>query len=364
MVGDFRLYGETLLDIAAGITRRRSPGLGLAIARSSKLERRLIAIVDGNGCNRCVATPASRWLVTAGMLLSAVGLASIGFERAAAEGAPTSAGSPISGSPVAPTPELIAVTWQQVPEANDKRIEQPVWRPDGKRLTDTEANALLDQVKSFQTHWWNKEATLRPLVFVYRRPPGMHTGLMTSIVLPNGRRMGTGSWMYSLANGLAKSSCSPQRADLRSWPAKVDLDVKVPLEDPQVIKTIKAVTKEPVEVAPGVRWYIDNERGADVSGPGPPQFGLMGGVLELQHDSIENLVQYDAKIWLRGGKQPVPEAYGTIIEPKPGDRRTIRCTRAIDNLQSIERVEFTRQRFRFDRINGVETHLDLLPPDP
>ena len=146
-----------------------------------------------------------------------------------------------------------------MPESNDKRIEQPVWRPDGKRLTDTEANALLDQVKSFQTHWWNKEETLRPLVLVYRRPPGIHTGLMTSIVLPNGRRMGTGSWMYSLANGLAKSSCSPQRADIKSWPAKVDLDVKVPLEDPQVIKTFRSIPAGAVEVAHGVRWYTGKE---------------------------------------------------------------------------------------------------------
>jgi beta-lactamase regulating signal transducer with metallopeptidase domain len=364
MLGDFRLYGETLLDIAAGITRRRSLGLGLAIARSSKLERRLIAIVDGNGCERCVAAPASRWSVAAGTLLSAVALASIGFERAAAEGPPTSAGSPTTEPPAAPTPELIAVTWQQVPESNDKRIEQPVWRPDGKRLTDAEANALLDQVKSFQTHWWNKEETLRPLVLVYRRPPGIHTGLMTSIVLPNGRRMGTGSWMYSLANGLAKSSCSPQRADLRSWPAKVDLDVKVPLEDPQVIKTIKSAPKGVVEVADGVRWYIVKEGGTEFLLPGMPAWPSTTGVLEIRNDDADNLITYGAKVWLRGRKDPLPDDYVATAGPKRGELTMFRVGHAIDNLESIERVEFTRQRFRFDRINGVATHLDLLPPDP
>ncbi|HEV3301103.1 MAG TPA: M56 family metallopeptidase, partial [Planctomycetaceae bacterium] len=364
MMGDFRLYGETLLDIAAGIKRRRSLGLGLAIARSSKLERRLIAIVDGNGCERCVAAPLSRWSVTAGMLLSAVALASIGFERAAAEGPPTSAGSPTTESPVAPTPELIAVTWQQVPESNGKRIEQPVWRPDGKRLMDTEANALLDQVKSFQTHWWNKEETLRPLVVVYRRPPGIHTGLMTSIVLPNGRRMGTGSWMYSLANGLAKSSCSPQRADLKSWPAKVDLDVKVPLEDPQVIKTIKSAPKGVVGVADGVRWYIVKEGGTEFLLPGMPAWPSTSGVLEIRNDDADKLITYDAKVWLRGRKDPLPDVYGSTAGPKRGELTMFRVGHAIDKLESIERVEFTRQRFRFERIKGVETHLDLLPPDP
>jgi hypothetical protein len=249
-----------------------------------------------------------------------------------------------------------------VPESNDKRIEQPVWRPDGKRLTDAEANALLDQVKSFQTHWWNKEETLRPLVLVYRRPPGIHTGLMTSIVLPNGRRMGTGSWMYSLANGLAKSSCSPQRADLRSWPAKVDLDVKVPLEDPQVIKTIKSAPKGVVEVADGVRWYIVKEGGTEFLLPGMPAWPSTTGVLEIRNDDADNLITYDAKVWLRGRKDPLPDVYVATAGPKRGELTMFRVGHAIDNLESIERVEFTRQRFRFDRINGVATHLDLLPP--
>ena len=137
----------------------------------------------------------------------------------------------------------------------------------------------------------------------------------------------------------------------------------MPLDDPRVIRTIRSVPKEPVEIANGVRWYIDNERGVDFSRPGPPQFG-MGGVLELHDNENEATITYRVKIWLRGDREPVPEGLVTIIEPKPGDRRTIRCSRAINDLQSIERVEFTRQQFRFEQINGVETHLDLLPPDP
>ena len=57
MVGDFRLYGETLLDIAAGSGLDARLGLGLAIARSSKLARRLSAIADSDGSSRCVAAP-------------------------------------------------------------------------------------------------------------------------------------------------------------------------------------------------------------------------------------------------------------------------------------------------------------------
>jgi beta-lactamase regulating signal transducer with metallopeptidase domain len=361
MVGDFRVYGETLLDIAAGITRRHSLGLGLTIVRSSNLERRLTAIVDSDGSNRCVAAPAARRLVTAGILVCAVGLASIGFSRAAADGAHASSGSSTSGSPATPRPELIAVTWQQVPQADDKRIEQPVWRPDGKRLTNAEANALLDQVKSFQTHWWNKEAGLRPLVFMFQRPPGIRGGLMTGIVLPDGRRMWMGSCFPLLSNGLSKSACSPSRADLKSWPAQVDLDVRIPLEEPQVFKTIVSLPEGAVEVAPGIRWYVGKEGGTDFLLPGMPEWRYTGGVLEIRDENFEAVIKYEARIWLRGSKQPVPEGIVFAVGEKPD--AVIHMSAKIDKLRSIERVEFTRQRFRFERIKGVQTHLDLLPPE-
>jgi hypothetical protein len=170
--------------------------------------------------------------------------------------------------------------------------------------------------------------------------------------------------MYSLANGLAKSSCSPQRADLKSWPAKVDLDVKVPLEDPQVIKTIKSAPKGVVGVADGVRWYIVKEGGTEFLLPGMPAWPSTSGVLEIRNDDADKLITYDAKVWLRGRKDPLPDVYGSTAGPKRGELTMFRVGHAIDKLESIERVEFTRQRFRFERIKGVETHLDLLPPDP
>jgi hypothetical protein len=180
--------------------------------------------------------------------------------------------------------------------------------------------------------------------------------------------------MYSLANGLAKSACSPRRKDFKSWPAKVNLDVKVPLEDPQVFKTIKSVPEQPVDVAEGVRWYIDKERGAEVSADGSMGFGLPGGVLELRDSESDATTNYSVKVWLQGCKEPVPEAYATIIElnpgdgrtirPNPGAQRTIRVSRAIKDTKAIDRIEFLRQRFRFERIKGVETHLDLLPSGP
>src|SRR5206468_2157947 len=60
LVGDFRLYGETLLDIAAGMTQRRALGLGLALLRPISLAKRLAAIAHSAGSSRCVAAPGPR----------------------------------------------------------------------------------------------------------------------------------------------------------------------------------------------------------------------------------------------------------------------------------------------------------------
>ncbi|HUE16432.1 MAG TPA: M56 family metallopeptidase [Planctomycetaceae bacterium] len=362
MVGDFRVYGDALLRIAAGVTRRRSSGLGLTIIRSSNLERRLAAIVDSDGSNRCVAAQSARRLLTAGMLFCAMALGCIGVGRADAQETSARPGPQTNGPPAARTAELIAVTWQQVPESNDKRIEQPVWRPDGERLSDAAANALLDKIKSFQTHWWNTKKDLRPLVFIYRTSTGIRSGLFTAVVLPDGRRTWGGT-CDPLQDGLAKSACSPDRSRLGSWPAKVDLEVKIPLEDPRVIKTINSVPEGAVEVAEGVRWYIAKEGGIEFLLPGLPRWQFTSGVLEVRNDGIENAARYEAKIWLRRKNRPLPQGIVVTAEPKPGERTTFYLSPKIDDLQLIERVEFTRQRFRFERIKGVETHLDLLPPD-
>ncbi len=127
-----------------------------------------------------------------------------------------------------------------------------------------------------------------------------------------------------------------------------------------------------MEVTQGVRWYIDKKTSvaqttlpSQTSPAVPPQkYGLTAGVLELSDGRMEAPIRYDVKIWLRGQKAPLPEAYATIIGPGPGHWKTIRVSRPIDDVQSIERVEFTQQHFRFEQIKGVETHLDLLPPDP
>jgi hypothetical protein len=262
-----------------------------------------------------------------------------------------------------PDPELIALTWQYIRQFSGKRIKQPVWRPDGTRLTDAETNELLDQLTSFQNHWWQPEQ-LQPLIFVFRRETPIKSGLSVAIVRADGHRLWGGTWEPFRANGLAKSACAPQIRELPKWPEAIDLDVQVPLEDPQVIKTIDEVPDGAVEVAPGVRWYIDHDRGIEFKPGGEQRAHLTAAVLELEYEKTDDLVSYRATVWLRDKKDPLSEAYGTKIGSRPGVFTSIRVSKPLDDVAAIERVEFTRQRFKILRIEGVKLRPDfLLPPD-
>lgn len=258
-----------------------------------------------------------------------------------------------------PDPELIALTWQYRPQASGQRIRQPVWRPDGTRLTVAETDSLLDDVKSFQTHWRQPEQ-LSPLVMIFRRDTTIKTGVSVAVVLPDGRRLWSGSWGPFLPNGLSKSACAPQVRELAKWPDEIDIDVKTPLEEPQIIKTVQPIPQRAVEVAPGVRWYVDPYRGIDFKRGGERREHLAAAVLEIENDSSDSLVTYEATAWRRGQETPLRGSYATIIEPRPNIRVTIRVSEPLDDVNSIEKVEFTRQRFKIQRFKDVKLRLDLL----
>jgi hypothetical protein len=259
-----------------------------------------------------------------------------------------------------PAPELIALTWQVRRQFDNQRIKQPVWRPDGTRLTDAETIELLDKLKSFQGHWWQPDQ-LRPLVMVFRRDGAIESGLSAAVVLPDGRRLWSGTWGPFQPDRLAKSACAPTIRELAKWPEWVDLDVRVPLEDAQIVKTVEGAPDDPVEVAQGVRWYIDPDRGIDYKGKERREH-LTAAVLELEDDSVDSLVVYSSTVWLRDAERPLSGGYVTKIGPRPNVWRTLRVSDPIDDLQAIERVEFTRQRFKMQRFAHIRLRVDLMPP--
>ncbi|HET6884042.1 MAG TPA: hypothetical protein VFI31_28065 [Pirellulales bacterium] len=211
--------------------------------------------------------------------------------------------------------------------------------------------------------WQYGPGELTPLVMVFRWPGPLKTGLSTALVLDGRRTQSGGTWAPFDANGLTKTACAPLQSALAKWPDSIVIDARVPLEDPQIIKTITAIPDGAVEVAPGVRWYIDPNRGIEFERGEQRRTGLKAAVFEVEDETFENLVTYQSAVWLRGKEQPLPGAYATIIQPRPGVLATIRVSKPLDDVTMIERVEFTRQRFKVQRFDEVKLRTDLLLPD-
>jgi thiol-disulfide isomerase/thioredoxin len=80
-IGDFGAYAETLLNVAAAVTRRRSLGLGLAAVRSSKLSARLAAICRGARNRHCNASLITRIVLVGGAILCVSLVATLAVQR-------------------------------------------------------------------------------------------------------------------------------------------------------------------------------------------------------------------------------------------------------------------------------------------
>ncbi len=115
-------YGETLLAVAAGVPRRSSPAIGLAMARTSGLGRRLARIATGRGEAHPLPRPTVRVLIVGIALFAAGMVGAVRFTRAAAIAVPAATVADDSPDRQAP--------------ANSERTGLP---PPGRRRRDRQA---------------------------------------------------------------------------------------------------------------------------------------------------------------------------------------------------------------------------------
>ncbi|HJT36173.1 MAG TPA: efflux RND transporter periplasmic adaptor subunit [Pirellulales bacterium] len=135
-LGDAAAYRETLVELATGLVRRPVASLGMAITRSTRLERRLAQLECGAALPRCLLN----WPVRAGLacliLFCAGALATLHLERlAVAFGEEPSAKKPAADRPADPTkPES-----DSQPDNKTKAEEKPKGENDIDRTEATEA---------------------------------------------------------------------------------------------------------------------------------------------------------------------------------------------------------------------------------
>jgi beta-lactamase regulating signal transducer with metallopeptidase domain len=369
-------YARCLIQAALNAPQR--PAALLSLSWTGRVAERVTHMTRDRVAFRS-RTPWFAW--AAALLAVAILLPGVGGPRpvvAADETSPVSDAAKTQNASETPTsspagsefarPKLIAVTWQQQPEANDaKRVKQAAWRPDGTLMSEEETERLQDQLGregrkgSFNAHWWDQEEQVRPLVCVFAVDKHRKTPLSLLGNVWAGDEMfpGSSSGRFANENDLALVGLAPHRDALKQWPQEVSIVVQSPTEDPQILVTRDSVPKEAIEVDRGVRWFIDSTRGQVRSTRlvRPPR---KAAVLEIDRKQIPPLANYRAKVWI--GTKEVREDYVTMADS--AGTIEIRVSEPIDDPSKITKVEITRQRHRLERYDHVKTRLDLLPDDP
>ena len=80
-LGDAAVYRETLVELAAGLVRRPAASLGMAIARSTRLERRLAQLEQGRALPRCLLSWPIRAALAGVIVVAAGALAALHLDR-------------------------------------------------------------------------------------------------------------------------------------------------------------------------------------------------------------------------------------------------------------------------------------------
>jgi hypothetical protein len=258
------------------------------------------------------------------------------------------------------------LAWQEDGiESTGKAIEHILWDSDGEILDLREAKKLLQKVKSFDVHW-RQEGGLHPLVLVFGVDGGlkMPAPVVATLIAPDGTRHATGTAKVQPSSGMIVSAVAPEKRALEQWPSDVSLEVSYPLENLTTIRTVTQIPNEPIELDPGVTWYIDGSRAFEwneATGERVHAESKVAAVLQKRRKP-EVLASYGARVYLRGHEEPLDEVYSTIIEPN-GVLHEIRVSEAFGGKEEIERIEFVRQRRARHVYQDVPLHPELLPPN-
>lgn len=262
------------------------------------------------------------------------------------------------------TPKLLYLAWQKDGvRSTGMSIPSTVWTPDGKILNQEKSDEILKRVKSFDVHW-RQEDDLQPLSMVFQVDGRLvDSPIMPTVITADGDRFMMASTVDTPRYGLIVSAAAPYKSSLAKWPEEISLEIKYPIENWVIVKTLKEIPDEPVKIAKGVTWYLDPKRARELD-PATKKFQIAydktAAVLQVNRETADKLTQFECRVYLRGKTEPLWGQYSTIIEAD-GQQNLIRVSKSFEQKQDIEKVEIIRQRFKTSLIKNIPLKLPLLP---
>ena len=259
-------------------------------------------------------------------------------------------------------PELVAMTWQGWGKTTVPDQKRLAWRPDGSLLDAEEINWICKDV-SASLPWRSSGGQLRPLILAFRidERSKVPQNLEGSLLI-GGQVCGSAFELRSSTKSyLAPMVLLPNPPQLAAWPEEVDVQIKVPVGEPEIVKSIDGAPQGEIKIADGVRWYIDPTRD-DRDGNGNRLTTGPAAVFERDHKLADPLSRIECEVHLKNGGQ-LSGIFSRGIDDGV-TRTTTNVSAKIEESNPIVKVEFTRLRYRLERYEKLPTHLDLKPEDP
>src|SRR6516165_9652434 len=204
----------------------------------------------------------------------------------------------------AQVPELVYLTWQKSKTGDGKRALNTLWNMKDEVVPLEEAKKAVLGTNSFNVHWWHPEEELRPLVLVFRVDPNFESNVFTTVIDDRRRRHIMGTYAAGKIPGWSVSAAAPLKGELAEWPKQISLEIRYPIEKDQLLKTIDKIPDTPVQIADGIEWSIENNRGLRDQKP--------AAVLRCELGRGDwQLHKYHVECYLRGKYEPLGGAYAT-----------------------------------------------------
>lgn len=258
-------------------------------------------------------------------------------------------------------PQLKYLAWSQKQPEDKNSISRFLWTPKGRVLSEGEVSEPITNWLSASSHEQAGHPQLECLNLFFDVDDRLKNCPVFPTVLVEGKR-GTRWTALNSTEGWACSSVSLEKKDFAKWPEKMSLEIRYPLEDQAVIKTLNKVPDDTLEVAEGIIWYLDPTRALKYDNNTNRWITIDGktaAVLQTLRGRPEELTDYSVRVYLKDQKQPLDGNFSTFIEPD-GQLHEIDVSNPVEP-QQIERIEVLRQRYAVRLIENIPIKVDLIP---
>ncbi|QDT52527.1 hypothetical protein Pan44_05390 [Caulifigura coniformis] len=266
---------------------------------------------------------------------------------------PANPGSSLEKSAQFTRPELIAIAWASPRPETEQPAPGPVvaWRPDGSPLPAEEVAAITKELPGFGAPEFVESEGLHPLHLVFRIDARATNSqrLTPGLVVGTARVETLAAQEGSSAGRLALAQLVPSQKAVAKWPSEISVEVRVPIEEGDVFKSVSPLPDAPVDVAPGVRLYWTRAAAESPSGR-----KILPAVALSIDRSQTDLVEYDFFTHLKDG---TTESFNAS---QPTPTHDVRISHPLESRDVVEKIDLWRLRYRRERYDRLPVFPDRI----